>query len=60
MNDVQTLLRQVEKAGLRVTRGAKHYKIWTPEGVVGCPCSPSDYRSLRDVRSKLKRKGVVL
>jgi hypothetical protein len=59
--EVTQLLRQAEKAGCTVTRGKKHLRIHTPSGRwVGCPISPSDRRSLLDVRARLRRMGVVL
>jgi hypothetical protein len=58
--DLQDLLHQAEALGCRVvmTRSG-HYKVYVPGGgMVTTPRSPSDWRSLLNTRSDLRKAGL--
>lgn len=58
MNDRDELLRELRQRGWRVemTRRSGHWKLTHPKGgVVFAPGTPSDHRSLLNVRSKIRR-----
>lgn len=60
--DLRALFREVEAAGWSVERGGGgHYKIRNADGqiVASSPATPSDYRSIRNVRAQLRRAGMV-
>lgn len=60
--DIQQLLKKAKRAGCRVEQTrSNHYRIIGPTGEsISAPGTPSDFRSIRDVRSKLRRIGVSI
>lgn len=60
--DWKRFLKEVEAAGCEIeTTNGGHVRIKTPtEGLVFAPSTPSDYRSLANIRSVLRRKGVAI
>nr|WSX25642.1 hypothetical protein OG690_38525 [Streptomyces tubercidicus] len=60
--DIQDILKRVKKQGFAVRMNAKrHYRVTSPGGdTVTVPSTPSDQRSVKNVRSKLRKIGAVL
>lgn len=60
--EMTRLVRTLRKQGIEVTvGGGGHYRVDLPGGgTMFLPRSPSDYRSLRNVRAQLRREGVEL
>ena len=58
--EVKQLLNKCRKAGCTVEmRNGGHLAIHLPMGgVVYCPSTPSEHRSLRNVMGKLRRGGL--
>lgn len=60
MSDLDKLITQARRAGWRVekTRGG-HWKFWSPDGkhAVVSSSTPSDRRSMSNLRAQLKRAG---
>lgn len=59
--EVAALLVAAERAGARVERGGKHWKVWAPGArrPLTLPVSASDWRALRNARASLKRAGLL-
>lgn len=55
------MARGCERLGLEVEYGGKHYKVRMPpgKGIVAIPKTPSDSRSLYNVRATLQRMGDI-
>jgi predicted RNase H-like nuclease len=63
--DVNRLVCELVREGWRYRRGGKHGKLFSPEttGFLTIPGSPSDHRTLRNMRSdvqKLRAKSPQL
>ena len=58
--DVEELLRAAEAADWRVVNTSRHFQCFSPDGVtiVSVPQTPSNYRSLKNCASLLRRAGV--
>jgi hypothetical protein len=58
-NETRELLRSLERQGFTVEKTKKnHYKVFKDNRLVATlPCTPSDWRSLRNCVSVLKRAG---
>jgi len=59
--DVRRMLEKAEAAGWRIREG-KHFVCYSPDGKsrVTVPKTPSDRRSLLNVRSDFRRAGLDL
>lgn len=56
--DLRALLDQAEQQGFTVTKQRRHYRITCPSGQpIFSSFTPSDWRSLRNLRSQLRREG---
>lgn len=58
--DLKVLLKKAREQGFTVRMNRRqHYRVTSPSGeTISTPSTPSDYRSLREVRSKLRRIGM--
>jgi hypothetical protein len=60
--DVRLLLEACWAQGAWIELGGNgHYKVWSPDKaqrMVSIPNTPSGYRTLRNVRSLLRRSGL--
>lgn len=55
------LLRHLERQGVRVERGSRHYKVKNDEGhLIAVLGTASDYRTWRNMRSNLRRHGIEI
>ena len=58
--DIDDLVRWLREHGYRIEKTGKgHYKVFAPNRVVIMPSSPSDWRSVKNTVSDLRRAGVV-
>jgi predicted RNA binding protein YcfA (HicA-like mRNA interferase family) len=59
-HDLKDLIRDAVAAGFQVARTrSNHVKFVAPNGtVIFGPSTPSDHRSLKNVRAKLRRVGL--
>lgn len=60
--DVRQFLEQVRDCGWSVHHTRRHIRLRSPDRtrLVDCPRTPSDPRSLRNVRAQLRRAGANL
>lgn len=60
--EVRQLLRKAKKQGWDVSkRKSNHLLLESPDGAtVMVPCSPSDWRSMKNCEAELKRAGMQL
>ncbi|AWN04272.1 HicA-like toxin [Gordonia phage Sour] len=58
--DVAKLVAEVEAAGAEVRRAkGQHLKVYLDGHLIGTiPSTPSDWRSLKNARSQLRRNGL--
>jgi len=58
--EVRELIRIAEANGCRVKpTGGQHFNVYTPSGqIINLPSTPSDHRSILNVRSQMKKAGV--
>lgn len=58
-NEVKELLKKLEEQGFIVEKTKKnHYKVFKDKRLVATlPCTPSDWRSLRNCIAVLKKAG---
>lgn len=61
--DLQDLLNEARAAGFDVPdkpERSGHYRITPPGGgkKITCPCTPSDWRTLLNLRAQLRREGL--
>ena len=58
-NEIKELLRKLERQEFTVEKTKKnHYKVFKDGRLVAAlPCTPSDWRSLRNCTAALKRAG---
>jgi hypothetical protein len=61
-SDMATLVRRLRKLKCKVDGGgSKHYQVRLPNGrTVFMPSTPSDHRSIPNVRAQLRRAGLDL
>lgn len=62
MTDLDQILREAEKQGCRIEQSkGNHWKIFVPNGsIIVTASTPSDYRSLRNTRARLRKAGIVV
>jgi hypothetical protein len=60
-HDLRPLARSAERQGVRVERGARHYKFFAPNGkdIVVIAGTASDHRAYMNNLARLKRAGYV-
>lgn len=59
--DIQVLLRSLKNAGWIIERTTRnHYKVTKGAEVVVLAGTPSDPRSLRNMRAELRRRGAQI
>jgi len=60
---VEEIIEAIQRQGWRVRRGSKHYMVYPADPTkppVAIPCTPSDHRSLLNIRADLRRRGARL
>jgi hypothetical protein len=59
--DVEEVLEMARQVGWKVERRRKHWQLTPPNDgpIISCPCSPSDYRALRNVAARVRRISVI-
>ena len=61
--EIVKLIKELERQGWRVERGSKHFIAYSPDTSVRpitIPGTPSDHRSLKNLRAELRRGGAIL
>jgi len=58
--EVDKLIKIAWKAKWRMRKGNGHIKMMSPDGkhMVVAPISPSDHRSVKNLRAQLRRSGL--
>lgn len=51
---------QFGKGSVEQTKGSNHFQVKVPGGIVTLANTPSDHRSVKNARSRLRRLGVEL
>lgn len=62
MNDIDSLMAYLRGQDWHIDITGKHYKITNPENgkMVTIPCTPSEYRSMKNSIAELRRAGLVV